>query len=225
MKPLNVARSALGAVLDRQGREALAIANFRQVLEVVTRSRALAGVVVLSRDSWALAEARSYGVYTVTESGAPDRNAALMRATLATRTFGATATLMLAADLPLVVPGDLEALARLGALGARSSRLVVASPDRFEDGTNALLMRPPGIIPYALGPGSFKRHQALARAAGAAFQVWQSPGLSTDVDTTDDLSRYLALAEQLGQPVACPVCWSWRPARDGAARRVYRYAM
>ncbi len=85
---------------------------------------------------------------------------------------------MLAADLPLIGPEDLEALARLGEC---SSRLVVASPDRFEDGTNALLMRPPGVIPYALGPGSFKRHVARAppeptssRGAGAAGHM---PGL------------------------------------------------
>ncbi len=91
VKPLNLARSELETALDRQGREALATANLRQALEALTRSWSLAGVVVLSRDSRALAEARSYGVYTVTESGAPERNAALMRATLTTRTFGATA--------------------------------------------------------------------------------------------------------------------------------------
>ncbi len=105
---------------------------------------------------------------------------------------------MLAADLPLIGPEDLEALARLGEC---SSRLVVASPDRFEDGTNALLMRPPGVIPYALGPGSFKRHVARARR------------------------RSRRPAEELGQPVTCPVCWSWRPVSAGEARRVFRYAV
>ena len=64
--------------------------------------------------------------------------------------------------------------------------MVVLVPDRHGAGTNALLLRPPGIIPFAFGRGSRERHVAAARAAGATFEEL-SGDLTPDVDTPDDL--------------------------------------
>jgi coenzyme F420-0:L-glutamate ligase/coenzyme F420-1:gamma-L-glutamate ligase len=59
-------------------------------------------------------------------------------------------------------------------------------PDRHGDGTNALLVAPPGTIPFEFGPGSRQAHSAAARHAGAAFVELDGP-LSLDLDTGDDL--------------------------------------
>ena len=66
-------------------------------------------------------------------------------------------------------------------------------PDRREDGTNGLLVRPPGLIHFCFGAGSFERHASAAEGVGATVQVFRSVRLMLDLDTPDDLLVYLDL--------------------------------
>lgn len=201
VKPWNLAKSRLDPLFSRAQREALAAAMLHHVLDVLTTAPVKLGVLVVSRDTRALAEARDYGVQTVLESGSPALNPALTRAAQLTRTMGATSTLVLPADLPLFSVEDLEALVNLA---CQSERAVVLASDRHGDGTNALLTCPPGVIEYAFGPGSFSRHKALAEKAQADVYEWHSPRVALDIDTPDDLACYRALAEELGEPLIMP---------------------
>jgi 2-phospho-L-lactate guanylyltransferase len=79
---------------------------------------------------------------------------------------------------------------------------VVIVADRHGQGTNALLLTPPGAMAPSFGPGSFARHAARARAAGATVRVAQAPSLELDVDTPGDLAALrAALADR---PDAAP---------------------
>jgi 2-phospho-L-lactate guanylyltransferase len=69
---------------------------------------------------------------------------------------------------------------------------VALAPDRHGTGTNALFVRPPGLLTYAFGPDSFQRHLAQAQAAGAATRVCRLEGLALDVDQPEDLAAYQA---------------------------------
>jgi 2-phospho-L-lactate/phosphoenolpyruvate guanylyltransferase len=109
---------------------------------------------------------------------------------------GAAATLVVAADLPLVAAEDLDAVC---AAGARGPAVVVAPT--HDGGTGALLRRPPRLIPTAYGPGSAARHLALARAAGASALVVDRQALALDVDDAAGLARAHAAAPGL-VPVA-----------------------
>ena len=71
-------------------------------------------------------------------------------------------------------------------LGRRGGVVIV--PDRHGSGTNALLLEPPEVMAPSFGAGSFARHAALARAAGAEVKVAELPSLSLDVDTPADLA-------------------------------------
>jgi 2-phospho-L-lactate guanylyltransferase len=64
----------------------------------------------------------------------------------------------------------------------------VIVPDRHGPGTNALVLTPPGVMEPAFGEGSFARHAARARAAGATLKVADVRSLGLDVDTPDDLA-------------------------------------
>jgi 2-phospho-L-lactate guanylyltransferase len=66
----------------------------------------------------------------------------------------------------------------------------VIAPDRARDGTNALLVRPAGLIGYSYGPGSFNRHVALAHEAQAHVHIVESPRLMLDIDVPADLELY-----------------------------------
>jgi len=186
VKPLNRAKSRLAGVLSPEQREQLAESMFRHVLEVVRALPQIIGTLVISRDSRALAIAREYGAKTVQETGAPELNNALTRATQAVASWGGKAVLVLPADLPLVRVEDLEQMLAIG----RGISTVVIATDRNADGTNALYMSPPGVIPYAYGPGSYQRHIQLAREAGVEVKFFASENLALDVDIQEDLTQY-----------------------------------
>src|SRR5689334_15348347 len=167
VKPFNRAKSRLASVLSPEQRAALAEHMFRHGLETLTSVKQISGVLVVSRDTKALGIAHDYHVQTVQESGTPELNTALRRASQVVGMHRADGVLVLPADVPFVNAEDIEQMLHLG----RYNATVVLAPDRNEDGTNALLVNPPGFIPFAFGPGSFRRHMLLAEEVNATVKI------------------------------------------------------
>jgi 2-phospho-L-lactate guanylyltransferase len=186
LKPLSRTKSRLSPVLSQAQREKLSEQIFVNTLITLKKVKGIGGVLVVSRDSAALALARQYEVQTVQESGAPELNDALTRATEAVRLWNAQGVLIVPADIPLLRVRDFEAMLELSGGGPE----IVIAPDRHGQGTNALLVRPPSLIPYRYGRASFPRHIAEAEAVGAAVQVYRSFSLGLDLDTPLDLEAY-----------------------------------
>jgi 2-phospho-L-lactate guanylyltransferase len=189
VKPLNRAKSRLADVLSLEERKQLSETMFRRVLMAIKATPQIAGALVISRDTHALAIARDLGVHTVQESGAPELNNALMRATQVVGGWRGGAVLILPADLPLIAPEDLSSMIALG----QENLTVVIATDNHDDGTNAMLIRPPGLFPYAYGAGSYRRHVVLAKEAGATVKVFRSSRLALDIDVPADLEDYYRL--------------------------------
>lgn len=198
IKPLNRAKSRLASVLRPEQREHLALGMLIHNLEVLTKASGIAGVLVISRDTKALAAARMVsGVQTLHESGTPELNSALQRASRMLLAWGASATLILPADVPLVRAEDIETMVDLGSY---TSTLVIA-PDRRRDGTNAIFTRPPDLIDYGFGAGSFQKHIYAAQLVGAKVHIYESEYVCVDVDSPDDLEYYHEQATRLGLPI------------------------
>jgi 2-phospho-L-lactate guanylyltransferase len=190
VKPLTRSKSRLADVLSPDERQQLSEMMFRRVLTAVKTAPQIAGSLVISRDTRALAIARDLNAHTVQESGAPELNNALMRATQVVGGWRGGAVLILPADLPLITPEDVSEMCALG----MDSDTVVIATDFEQDGTNAMLVRPPGLFPYAYGKGSFHRHVTLAHEAGAAVRVYHSERLALDIDVPADLEAYYRLS-------------------------------
>lgn len=186
VKPLARAKSRLALVLTPEQRMQLAENLLKNAIRVVRSVPEIAGTLVISRDTKALAMARDVGAHTVQESGTPELNHALMRATSVVRGWRSDAVFVLPADLPFVNAEDIRAMLDLG----RTDNTVVIATDNREDGTNAMLIRPPGLIPYAYGVGSYHRHIKLAQEAEANVQVYHSERLALDIDVPSDLEQY-----------------------------------
>jgi 2-phospho-L-lactate guanylyltransferase len=186
LKPLTSAKSRLASVLAPHERQQLAETLFRRVLDVLRGVPQLAGTLVISRDPRALAIARDYGAKTVQESGAPELNAALLRATSLVAVWRGKGVLILPADLPLITAEDVTAMIDM----AQGIHSVVIATDRNHDGTNAMLVKPPGLIDYAYGIGSFQRHLSRAEVAGARVYCYESERLALDLDVPEDLALY-----------------------------------
>jgi 2-phospho-L-lactate/phosphoenolpyruvate guanylyltransferase len=88
---------------------------------------------------------------------------------------------VISADLPLLRAEEVEEL--LAATPERG----IAIARALDGGTNAVAMRPPGLVRTRFGePGSAAVHAAL----GVPHVVVDLPGLAFDVDTPEDLAAW-----------------------------------
>jgi 2-phospho-L-lactate guanylyltransferase len=180
VKSFGRAKQRLGdAVPDKP---ALAAAMVADVLEALARVPELDELIVVTAERAAAEAAGAAGARVVHDPAEAGQSAAAALGIAAAR-----------ADRALLVPGDCPALdaAEVSTLLAHVAPVVIV-PDRHGQGTNALLLTPPDVMEPAFGEGSFARHAARARAAGATVRVAELPSLALDVDTPEDLAALLA---------------------------------
>ena len=172
--------------LDGPDRAALAEAMMTDVLQALADVQALHEILVVTREPRAVEAAAAVGATVVDDPSESGHNPAAAR--------GARAAVERGAERVLLVPGDCPGLdpAEVVTLLAGPPESVTIVPDRHGAGTNALLLAPPEVMEPSFGPGSFARHAALARAAGAEVLVAELPSLAFDVDTREDLAALRA---------------------------------
>lgn len=186
IRGLETAKSRLGGNLDAEERRDLVESLLRRTLAAARDARRIAGTVVVTMDPEAAGIARDHRAVGLVER-APGLNGAIKAARSLAIARGATAVLVLPADLPAVAATALDALLDAAATAVvPGAGLVALVTDQHGSGTNALVISPPGLIDPAFGPASRDLHGAAASAAGATFRELESP-LGLDVDTADDL--------------------------------------
>jgi 2-phospho-L-lactate/phosphoenolpyruvate guanylyltransferase len=183
VKPLRRGKSRLAGTLSDEERAELNRLLLEHTLKTLIDLKEVAEVLVVSRDSSALALARDLGARTVQEDGAPALNTALKRATVIAQVYASHGVLVIPADLPLLSRDDVLALIAR----ATNPPVVVIAPDRRQKGTNALLLSPANLIEYDFGGDSFKRHCERAQKAGARLEIVDLPSLGLDLDLPEDL--------------------------------------
>lgn len=211
LRSLASGKARLGGSIDAEERETLLRGMLRRTLAVLAAWPASRAIHLVSTDPGLLVE-------TVVDLSTPVRpllqrhgglNEALRMGRDDAATAGATAVLMLPADLPHLsieaLDGLLEAADAAMAAGS-GGPVVVIAPSDARQGTNALLLSPPAVIEPCFGLESFEAHLRASARAGAALQVVDDPVLGFDVDTPDDLERLEpALMRELSELGASPV--------------------
>jgi len=190
IRGLETAKTRLGEDLDAEERVELVTRLLRQTLIATRDARRIDGTIVVTMDPAAAGIAKELRAVGLVER-APGLNEAIAAARSVAIARGATAILVLPADLPSVAAGSVdELLARASAADAASTEgitaLVALVPDRHGQGTNALVVSPPDAIAPAFGSESRAEHQRAATAAGARYLELDGP-LSLDLDTPADL--------------------------------------
>ena len=93
--------------------------------------------------------------------------------------------LILHADLPLLQPADVNSYFLLS---QDREKIVILTPSLREDGTNAILLKPPTTFTPVFGKNSFKKHLKRARTAPELqVEVLRNENVALDIDTIDDL--------------------------------------
>lgn len=178
-KPLDQSKTRLAAVLPVAERVDLSRYLVQRTIHLASQ---IGEVVVISRDMAVRKLAKQAGAWALVEAG-QGLNQALQQASDWVTARGGQAVLILPGDLPLLQLADLTEIV---AAGQRLPAIVIA-PSRRLDGTNALLLRPPGLMEFAFGPGSFDRHQQAARGVGVEPVIYHSLTVALDLDLPEDL--------------------------------------
>ena len=203
VRSLTDGKRRLAPVMAPDERAALVRRLFLHTLAAATAAGP--PVLVVSPDPAALALARAHGASGFREPRPIELNHALGLAAREAAGRGAGALLVVSADLPDLEAADLRAMlpapgratggggrrgaGREGSGPASKGALVRIAPDEAGVGTNALYVRPPGLLSFEYGETSCRRHLAQARARGARVDRVDRPGLRFDLDTPDDLER------------------------------------
>jgi 2-phospho-L-lactate guanylyltransferase len=73
---------------------------------------------------------------------------------------------------------------------------MIIAPDSRYDGTNCMIISPPGQIDYAFGPGSFKKHMEQAQKYGYRTVVIVRQSLQLDLDVPEDLDTLESISNK-----------------------------
>ncbi len=181
VKRLQAAKTRLASDYGAQRRQALALAMSAGVVEAARALHGVDAVWVVTSE----AGADGLGAPTLSDGGLP-WNEGLAHA-IALLDPRPDAVAIVAGDLPLLVPADVQAL--IDAIPARG----IAVARAHDAGSNGLGLRPPdALVPNFGLPGSAARHVERAGAAGLDAVVVDRPGLALDVDTPADAARVLS---------------------------------
>lgn len=188
IRSLTAGKTRLAGALTPDDRSVLIRAMFGHVAREALAAPGIDRVVVVSLDPEALAFAQSIDrrIETVLQ---PAETAGLLPALEQGRDLaianGASALLILFADLPLLHAEDINDLLDI-------DQPVVLAPDRHGIGTNAMLLRlthpKAHRFPFAFGEASYARHLTAARRRRIPAATFTAAGTAFDLDTPDDLT-------------------------------------
>ena len=187
VKNLASAKQRLAPALEPEERAALATAMLKDVFEAVASWARRPQVAVVTGDAEARSLARQCGFELLDDRNEAGESAAVEHATRALEAQGATSTLVIPGDIPLVTAAELEAI-----YAAAPPAGAVLVPSHDGRGTNAALRTPASLFPLRFGNDSFLPHRAAAAATGLPLVVLTLPGIGLDVDTPQDLAALVA---------------------------------
>jgi len=182
--PVNVLRLSklrLRRVLSPAERAQFSVAMLTDTLEALRKAKRFDSVTVVSADSAVGKIARSHGARWLSEGKRRGLNKAIRLAIREAKHKGASAVLIMPADIPLITPREI-----VDFLDHAAGYSVALTPSKDGTGTNALLMHPPGVIRPHFGRNSFQRHLATADRQGVSRRVIRRRGISFDIDEPKD---------------------------------------
>jgi 2-phospho-L-lactate/phosphoenolpyruvate guanylyltransferase len=192
VKDTAAAKQRLGAAVPSALRRGLALAMLEDVLAALAEAHGLAGRLVVTTDAAAIELAARYGAVHTTEAAGAGHTGAVIAAARRLAADGRGGMLTVPGDIPLVTSGEIGALIA----AHRPAPSFTIAPSHDEQGSNAVLMSPPDVVPLRFGDDSFFPHLAAAEARGIAPSVLHLPGIALDIDNPADLAHFAGLGSR-----------------------------
>jgi len=179
------AKERLSQILSPQERHSLARAMAEDVLRSLLGVSELDGIAVVTRDAEAQALCAELGIRVLIEAENQGQTAAVMVASWTLKDEDVESVLTIPGDVPLVLPQDIRPV--LAAHGESPAMTIV--PARDYQGSNCVVLSPPGFVSLRFGDNSFYPHLDAARQTGIEPLTVESENLGLDIDTPDDLEE------------------------------------
>jgi 2-phospho-L-lactate guanylyltransferase len=210
VKSLDEAKSRLAAHLTQAQRSALMLDMLHHVIYILQASNVLERISVVSPDQRVLDQAQAWGAHICIEEDM-GHNPALTAAAARELAAGVTTLLTISADLPLLQVNDVH-----GMIEQSKHHTVVLAPSHDHTGTNALLVRPPLVLPYMFGLGSLQRYLSECQIRQLSSSLYTSIGVGLDIDTSEDFAifreHHLSLHPSCYPPFS-PLFFTYRSKR------------
>ena len=186
IKDLSKAKERLYPILSQSERTDLAYAMLEDVLIALRGSRLLDRILVVTLDENAIKLAVSLDLEVIKETKQNGESESVDWASIICKEMGAESVLVIPGDAPLITPEDVDFILEK----EKPYHSVILVPARDELGTNAILRKPPDVIPSRFGYDSFKKHIEEARRRNIPYEIHKLPRVALDLDEPEDLSLF-----------------------------------
>lgn len=190
VKGFTTAKQRLASLLSPVERSVFARAMLEDVLRALASCSGASPVAIITGDAGAQQVALRFGFDLIHDSDAAGETEAVAMATRVCIGRGVASVLVLPGDIPLVESREVKAVTS-ALSGPPDAPGVVLVPAHDGRGTNAALLRPPGLFELRFGNDSFEPHLMAARKSGQACEVLHLPGIGLDVDNAADVVQLL----------------------------------
>lgn len=187
VKDTQHSKQRLMASLDTHQRRLLALAMLEDVLSAIAPVRDRAPCAVVTVDPDATAMAKRYGMRVLTDGAHDGHTGSVMAAARRLGSEGSGGFLTVPGDIPNIATAEIEAVLE----AHRSAPAFTIAPSHDELGSNAVACSPVDAVPLRFGSDSYFPHLAAARRAGIEPTVLRLPGFAMDIDTPEDLARFM----------------------------------
>ncbi len=186
VKDLSKAKERLSPILSQSERTDLAYAMLEDVLIALRGSRLLDRILVVTLDENAIKLAESLDIEVIKETKQNGESESVDWASIICKEMGAESVLVIPGDAPLITAEDVDFILEK----EKPLHSVILVPARDELGTNAILRKPPDVIPSRFGYDSFKKHIEEARKRNIPYEIHKLPRAALDIDEPEDLSLF-----------------------------------
>lgn len=188
VKRLSESKKRLSTIFKLGERRGFAIAMLKDVLKATSLSR-VDRTVIIGSDQIVQDLSSDFKAFFLPDTG-EELNQVIGYATEWCIGEEAESVLILPADIPLITSSEIDKIISLC-----SEKPSVAISTSYDGGTNALMCKPPDIMPSHFGAGSFEKHINEASRKGVTAKIYRSPRLSLDIDSPQDLKRFLEIGK------------------------------
>ena len=188
VKDLSKAKERLSSILPQEERTALAYAMLEDVLKAFMGTKLLDRHFIVTMDRRTIEIAGALGIEVIEETEQKGESHSVNYASRICMEKGAESVLVIPGDAPLITSEDIDSIVEK----ERDFPSVILIPARDDYGTNAILRKPPDVIPSRFGEDSFRKHMDEARERGIHCDTYRNSRIALDIDHPDDLEEFLS---------------------------------
>jgi 2-phospho-L-lactate guanylyltransferase len=184
------AKQRLSSCMSPEERRTLATIMLEDVLDALSGTHELAGLLVVTVDPVAASLAARYGARIVAEGARDGHTGAVTAAARLLVREGRAGMMTMPGDIPRVTSAEIAATIA----AHRPSPAFTIAPAHDDLGSNTIICSPPDAVPLRFGDNSFYPHLDAARGLGIDPLIVRHPGIGMDIDNPADLVALLRMS-------------------------------